>query len=58
MFSEIIDSYKSLVDLKNSKISYLLSQNNKLKKILLNLTSGDKKSDTQEFWVSEAKKCL
>ena len=58
VFGEIIDNYKSLIDLKNSKIAYLLDQNAKLKNILSNLMIWDKKSDTHEYWVSEAKKYL
>lgn len=58
VFGEIIDNYKSLIDLKNSKITYLLTLNTKLKKILFNLTKDTKNSDTQEYWISEAKKIL
>ena len=58
VFSEIIDNYKSLIDLKNSKISYLLAQNSKLKKILSNLSDMEKNSDTREYWVLEAQKYL
>ena len=39
VFGEIIDNYKSLIDLKNSKLSYLLAQNAKLKKMLFELFS-------------------
>lgn len=58
VFSEIIDNYKSLIDLKNSKISYLLSQNSKLKKIISSLIIYEKNSSTHDYWVSEAKKYL
>ncbi|MBR5304032.1 MAG: ArsR family transcriptional regulator [Candidatus Gastranaerophilales bacterium] len=58
VFGEIIDNYKSLIDLKNSKIEYLFAQNNKLKKILNNLTNKNNTSDMQEYWISEAKKYI
>jgi hypothetical protein len=49
---------KSLIDLKNSKITYLSAQNAKLKKIVSNLVLWEKNPDTYKFWVSEAKKYL
>lgn len=58
VFNEIVDNYKSLIDLKNSKIIYLSAQNAKLKNILSNLVLWEKNPDTYKFWVSEAKKYL
>ena len=58
VFAQIVDNYKSLIDLKNSKVTYLLAQNNKLKKILANLLDDEKTPDDHNYWVLEAKKCL
>ena len=58
VFGEIIDNYKSLIDLKNSKILYLASQNVKLKKIIQGLLNYNNKSDDLEYWSSEAKKYI
>lgn len=58
VFSEILDNYKSLLDLKNSKIAYLVAQNKKLKRVILGLLENKNKSDAFEYWASEAKNCF
>lgn len=58
VFGQIVDRYKSLIKLKNAKISYLSNKNKQLQEILLKLLDHKNNSDTYEYWVSEAKKLL
>ncbi|MBQ4646492.1 MAG: helix-turn-helix transcriptional regulator [Candidatus Gastranaerophilales bacterium] len=58
VFGEIMDKYKSLIDLKNSKIIYLNKQNINIKKILEGLIINQENKEAFEYWVLQAQKYI